>query len=65
MKVQENLSYKEEPISILASDKNVLRNKDVPLVKLLWKNHSREEAMWEQEEDMGQQYPYLFFLGMN
>ena len=38
------LSYKEAPISILAKEQKVLRNKVIPLVKVLWKNHSQEEA---------------------
>ena len=65
MELQENLSYKEEPVLILASDKNILRNKVIPLVKVLWKNHSHKEVTWKREEDMRQQYPYLFSSGMN
>ena len=62
MKLKENLSYEEEPIAILARDQKVLRNKVIPLVKILWRNHSREEATWEREEDMRQRYSHLFSL---
>ena len=65
MELRENLSYEEEPISILASDKKLLRNKVVLLVKVLWKNHPRKEATWEREEDMRQRYMYLFSLSTN
>ena len=52
MELKENLSYEEEPISIIARDQKVLRNKIVPLVKVLWENHPYDEATWEREEYM-------------
>ena len=60
VKLKENLSYKEESVLIIAKDQKILRNKVVPLVKVLWENHPREEAMWEREEDMRHRYPQLF-----
>nr|XP_016451984.1 PREDICTED: uncharacterized protein LOC107776584 [Nicotiana tabacum] len=55
-----DLTYEEEPIQILAREIKELRNKRIPLVKVLWRNHSGEEATWEREEDMRVQYPHLF-----
>ena len=55
-----NLTYKEEPVEILAREVKELRNKQIPLVKVLWRNHKTEEATWESEETMRQQYPQLF-----
>ncbi|KAL6194997.1 hypothetical protein ACLB2K_030619 [Fragaria x ananassa] len=55
-----DLSYEEEPVQILDRKEQVLRNKTIPLVKVLWRNHQIEEATWESEEQMMQQYPYLF-----
>ena len=49
----------------MAKDQKVLRNKIIPLVKVLWKNHSDEEATWEREEDMRQKYPNMLFFIMN
>ena len=60
IKLKENLSYKEEPVAIVARETKVLRTKTVPLVKVLWKHHGSEEATWEREEDMRNQYPHLF-----
>ena len=37
-----------------------LRNKQIPLVKILWKNHGVKEATWEVEEEMQRKYPELF-----
>ncbi|XP_070003364.1 uncharacterized protein [Nicotiana sylvestris] len=52
IEVNPDLTYEEEPIQILAHEIKELRNKRIPLVKALWKNHSGEEATWEREEDM-------------
>ena len=60
IQVQEDLSYDEEPKTILAREVKQLRNKQVPLVKVLWKHHGREEATWEPEATMRAQYPQLF-----
>ena len=40
-----------------------LWNKRIPLVKVLWRNHKTEEATWESEEAMRQQYSQLFNEG--
>ena len=58
--IQENLTYKEEPMQILDRREQVLRNKTIPLVKVLWRSHTVEEATWEHEAQMRRQYPQLF-----
>ncbi|KAE8714558.1 hypothetical protein F3Y22_tig00110195pilonHSYRG00185 [Hibiscus syriacus] len=60
IEVHPDLTYEEEPIQILAHEVKQLRNKTIPLVKVLWRNHRVEEATWEREEDMRHQYPHLF-----
>ncbi|VFQ64092.1 unnamed protein product [Cuscuta campestris] len=50
--LDESLTYEEEPVQILAREVKELRNKTVPLVKVLWQNHAVEEATWESEESM-------------
>ncbi|XP_028077877.1 uncharacterized protein LOC114279800 [Camellia sinensis] len=49
LEVQEDLSYEEQPAKILDRRNQVLRNKTIPLVKVLWRNHRVEEATWETE----------------
>ena len=39
VEIQSDLSYEEEPIRILAREVKELRNKRVPLVKVLWLKH--------------------------
>ncbi|XP_052878860.1 uncharacterized protein LOC128285401 [Gossypium arboreum] len=55
-----DLTFEEEPVKIIDHDVKVLRRKTVPLVKVLWRNHSSIETTWEPEEAMRQQYPPLF-----
>ena len=44
VEIQENLTYEEEPLQILDRREQVLRNKTIPLVKVLWRSHIVEEA---------------------
>ena len=44
IKLRPNLTYEEEPVEILARQVKELRNKRIPLVKVLWKNHKTKEA---------------------
>ena len=60
LELKDDLSYEEEPTAIVAREIKVLRTKIIPLVKVLWKHHGGEEATWEREEDMRNQYPDLF-----
>ena len=52
VELAEDFSYVEEPVQILDRRDQVLRNKSIQLVKVLWKSHSVEEATWESEEVM-------------
>ncbi|KAL5545990.1 hypothetical protein UlMin_005677 [Ulmus minor] len=59
-KIHEDLSLQEKPVQILDFKVKTLRNKEIPLVKVLWRNQSVEEATWECESDMRASYPELF-----
>ena len=65
VEIKENLTYEEEPVQILDRREQVLRNKTIPLVKVLWRSHTVEEATWELEEQMKRHYSHLFDAGMN
>ncbi|KAL0561144.1 hypothetical protein IC582_001564 [Cucumis melo] len=60
LEIDENLSYVEQPVEVLAREVKMLRNKQISLVKVLWRNHRVEEATWEREDDMRSRYPELF-----
>ena len=62
LEIEENLSYQEEPIKILAQEVKALRNRSIGFVKVLWRNHQVEEAMWEREEEIKEKYPELIHV---
>ena len=47
MSFRPDLIYEEEHVEIVAREVKELRNKRIPLVKVLWRNHKTEEATWE------------------
>ncbi|KAM1370094.1 hypothetical protein TB2_040471 [Malus domestica] len=61
LEINSDLTYDEEPVTLLDWKDKELRNKTVRLVKLLWRNHSVEEATWETEDQMREMYPRLFY----
>ncbi|KAI3472621.1 hypothetical protein Pfo_030815, partial [Paulownia fortunei] len=60
LELTHDLAYKEKPVQILDQKEKKLRTKKIRLVKVLWRNHSVEEATWEREEEMQSKYPELF-----
>ncbi|KAL0561646.1 hypothetical protein IC582_002086 [Cucumis melo] len=60
LEIDENLSYTKQLVEVLAREVKTLRNIEIPLVKVLWRNHRVEEATWEREDDMRSRYPELF-----
>ena len=60
IEIDESLSYAAKPVQLLDRTVKQLRNKHIPLVKILWKNHGVEEVTWEVEEEIQKKYPDLF-----
>ena len=60
VELKDNLTYKEQPMQIVDRREQILRNKIIPLVKVLWGNHGIKEATWESEAQMCSQYPQMF-----
>ena len=60
VELKDNLTYKEQPMQIVDRREQILQNKVIQLVKVLWGNHEREAATWELEAQMRRQYPQLF-----
>ncbi|XP_062085298.1 uncharacterized protein LOC133791384 [Humulus lupulus] len=59
IQVDKDLTYEEKPIQILDRNNKVLRIKEIPLVKVLWRSQTIEEATWEREDEMNAKYPDL------
>ena len=45
VQIQVDLSYKEKPVEILDRTMNKFRNKKIPLVKVLWRNHGYKRLL--------------------
>jgi len=60
LQIQEDLSYTVEPVQILDRKQRQLRNKMIPLIKVLWRSQNIEETTWEPEEEMRKSHPLLF-----
>ena len=63
--MHQDYSYDGELKAILPRKVKQMRNKQVPLVKVLWKHHGVGEATWESKATMRTQFPHLFDSGMN
>ena len=60
LEIEPNLTYEERPIRILDRREKRLRNKVVPLVRVLWRCGVFEEETWETETSMRAKHPHLF-----
>ena len=60
VELKEDLTYEERPVQIIDRKDQVLRNKVIPLAKVLWMNHGSEEATWEREDHMQTQFHTYF-----
>ena len=58
--LDENVSYKEEPVVILDREIRKLRSREIASIKVQWKNRPVEESTWEKEADMRRRYSHLF-----
>ena len=54
------MSYEEYPVAIVDRQVRQLRTKGIPMVKVLWSNHSAEDCTWETEAETRKAYPYIF-----
>ena len=60
VELNEDLSYEEYPVTVVDRQVRQLQTKDIPMVKVLWSNHSVEDYTWEAEAEIRKTYPYLF-----
>lgn len=60
LKVDDKLTYVEEPVAIVDRKVRKLRTKEIVLVKVQWRYHRGQEATWEVEADMKSKFPHLF-----
>jgi hypothetical protein len=58
--LQDDLSYKEHPVRILDEAEHRTRQKTTKFLKVQWSNHTEDEATWEREDNLREEYPDLF-----
>ena len=60
IEVNEDATYVEEPVQIVGREERKLRNREIPVVKVIWRHHGQDEATWELEAEIRKHYPHLF-----
>ena len=50
IKLQSDLTYEQKPIQVLEETKRVTQSKVIKFYKVVWNNHSEQDAMWERED---------------
>jgi len=60
IQLDDSLAYEEVPLEILDRKVRKTRRTETAIVKVLWTNHTTEEATWETEDLMREKYPHLF-----
>ena len=57
MEIESDLSYVEHPLKILDTKKRSTRRKKVKMYKIQRNHHTEEEATWETEHYLQQNFP--------
>ena len=60
LELQQYLSYREHLVHILDQAERQTRRKVTKFLKVQWSNHSEDEATWEREDHLRDEYPELF-----
>ena len=60
LELQHDLSYKEHPVHILDQAERRTCQKAIKFLKVQWSHHSEEEATWEREDRLRDEYPAMF-----
>jgi hypothetical protein len=58
--VERKGDFQVEPMCILDWKFKFLRNKSIGIVKVHWSCYGLEDATWENEETMREEYPTIF-----
>ena len=60
IKLQSNLTYEEKPIRVLEEMERVTQSKVIKFYKMVWNNHSEQDATWERENYLSEVYPIFY-----
>ena len=57
IELQSYLTYEEKPIWVLEVMERVTQSKVIKFYKVVWNNHSEQDATWEREDYLCEVYP--------
>jgi hypothetical protein len=57
LEVKDDLTYKEYPVKILDTSERATRSKVIRMCKVQWSHHSEDEATWEREDELKEEFP--------
>ena len=60
IKLQSNLTYEEKLIRVLEEMERVIGSKVIKFNKVVWNNHSEQDATWEWEDYLREVYPAFY-----
>ena len=60
IKIQSDLTYEEKPIRVLEEMERVTQSKVIKFYKVVWNNHSEQDATWEREDYLSEVYPAFY-----
>ena len=60
IKIESDLAYEEKPVQLLDSKERVTRNRVTRFHKVMWSNHSEQDATWEREDYLREVYPAFY-----
>ena len=60
IKLKSDLAYEEKPVQIIDSRDRVTQNRVMKFHKVMWNNHSEQDAMWEREDYLREVYPTFY-----
>ena len=60
IKIESDLAYEEKPVQLLDSKERVTQNRVIKFHKVMWSNHSEQDATWEREDYLRKVYPAFY-----
>jgi len=60
VKIQSDLTYEEKPIRVIEEMERMTQSKVVKFYKVVWNNHSEQDATWERDDFLRDAYPNFY-----
>jgi hypothetical protein len=58
--IGKDLTYQEYLVKILDTSEKVTRNNRYKMCKVQWSNHTKDEATWEKEDQLKEEFLDIF-----